>query len=201
MKKLPVIMLFLALIGSTYSDELLLFTADAYTYNDVFKNLSEAQFAFKYDDKDNVFYLVTADFLSTGWIVLTKDNLEMLRKTLAKYADWERTAVENKVQIEKEIPDSTIRTKVVWKYGDDWYSANNLLITFVFLSQTDTRHQLVINTNKVKSRSNEFIDYKLDTLYFEKDNVLELIKRISIEEIDRAIQQYSKKKEAENLFQ
>jgi hypothetical protein len=63
MKKILLITVLLSSAIASHSEEFLLFTGDAYTYNDVFKNLSEAQYAFKYDDEENVFYLVTADFL------------------------------------------------------------------------------------------------------------------------------------------
>ena len=201
MKKLLLVIGFLTVAIFLHSDEFLLFAGDAYVYNDVFKNFNEAKYAFKYDDKDEVFYLFVTDIFNKAWIVITPEQLAILRNNLAKYIEWEKTAIANKVKIEKEIPNSAIKTKVVWQFGDEWYKASNLSLSFVFFSQSIARHQLVIDSNKVKSSTNEFVTFKLDAMYFEKNQVLAFIKGISEEFISAEIKEYQNKKSAEKLFQ
>jgi hypothetical protein len=41
-------------------------TAKDHVYSDVLKTLIDTTFAFKFDDAENLFYVVTADFLTTG---------------------------------------------------------------------------------------------------------------------------------------
>lgn len=193
--------LILLLSFGLFADEYTVFAGNAYTYNSVWKNLDETQFLIRYDDEENIYYLFTSDWLNKIWIYLSEDDLQTIRNTIAKYQDWVKIAKENRVEIDKEIPNSSIRTKVVWLYGDDdWYSASGLVLVFEVLSQNSQRHQLVITSNKVESYSNEFIDVELEPLYFDESEAQELLNGISTEKIEAAKEEHNKKKEAQDLF-
>lgn len=183
------------------SDEYVISLVDCYTYNDVWKNLDQKQIAFKYDDEADDFYLQVPGMFETAWIIIHPHQLDSLRAVLKKYFEWEQKAVENAVKIEKDIPDSRIMTDVTWKFGDDWYHGKTLFLYFRFLSQSVTRHQLIIRSDKVNSTSNQFIDYKLETLYLDKDQVLGLAEGIRQDFIDQKIEEHNKKKKVEDMFQ
>lgn len=202
MKKLFLsISLIFLLSFDLFADEYSIFKGNAYTYNNVWKNLDETQFLIKYDDEKNIYYLFTEDWINKIWICLSEDDLQTIRNTIAKYQDWVKIAKENQVEIYKEIPNSSIKTKVLWLYGeDDWYSASGLVLSFNLLSQNTQRHQLVITSNKVESNSNEFIDVKLESLYFDETEAQELLNGINTEKIEAAKKEYNKKKEVQDLF-
>lgn len=187
-------------VFSLFADEYSLFSGNAYTYNDVWKKLDETQFLIKYDDEEKTYYLFTSDWMNKIWIYLSDNDLETIRNAMKKYQDWIKIAKEKQVEIDKDIPNSTIRTKVTWKFGDDWYSASGFILNFSVLSQTTQRHELVISSNKVDSYSNQFIDIKLDTLYFEEKDVDAFLKGINKDNISALKAEHDKKKEDQDLF-
>ena len=200
MRKFILFLLLILFIINLKADEYMIFIGNAYTYNDLFQEMSESQFGIKYDDEKQIFYFYTQDYINKGWIIISEENLIILRNVLNKYLEWEKKAIENKITIEKELPDSNITTKVIWEFGDEWYSSNNLKIKFTFFSQTENIHQLVISSNKTTSSSNEFINFKIDTLYLNKDQIIEFLNGITDEEIKKRIDEIEQKKKIENLF-
>lgn len=175
MKKNLFVMVMVLLVSFTVmADEYSLFTGNAYTYNDLSKSLDEAQFLIKYDDSENTYYLFTAD--------------------------WIKIAKEKQVEIDKDIPDLTIKTKVTWQFGDDWYSASGLTLKFSVLSQNSQRHELVISSNKVTSRSNQFVDVKLEPLYFEEKEVADFLTSLDAKNLSKLKEEHNKKKQDKDLF-
>ena len=185
--------------GFLFADEHVIFKGKCGEYNDVWKTMNDQDYQIRYDDEEEVFYFVSSDWISTSWIYLTRNNLAKLRTIFEKYFEWETTAVQNKVKLEKEIPDSKITQRVTWKWGDDWYSATGLVISFTFFSQNETRHQLVLSTNKVSS-SNMFIDFNIEGFYFEKDQVRAFYNAISESNITKELETIKKDKATESLF-
>ncbi len=201
MKNNKFIILFLFLFSFTlFSDEYAIFISNGYVYNDVWKNLTETQFAIKYNDKEKIFYFYVQDYLTKGWINYSSEDINTLRNALNKYIEWEKTAVENKVKIEKILPISVLKSSVSWKYGDDWYYGSGLSTNFTFFSQTIEWHQLVISSNKIESNSNEYIDFKIDPIYLDKSHVVSLLEGISEESIKKVIDENEKNKKNEDLF-
>lgn len=162
--------------------------------------MDETQFLIKYDDEEKTYYLFTSDWMNKIWIYLSDNDLETIRNAMIKYQDWIKIAKEKQVETDKDIPNSTIRTKVTWKFGDNWYSASGFILNFSVLSQTTQRHELVISSNKVDSYSNQFIDIKLDTLYFEEKDVDAFLKGINKDNISALKAEHDKKKEDQDLF-
>lgn len=200
MRNVLLVFFLLTMAGSAIADEYVVYVAKGYTYNELLKTLTGTQFAIKYDDEEKQFYLNTANIMTTGWIFLNDDDLKTLRANLAKYLQWEKTARQKGVEIQKVLPNSQITAKVGWKFGDDFYISNGLTVTFTFFSQSKTRHQLVIASNKVYSSGNQFITYKLDSLYLDRDQVVALSKGISPDRIKNAIKDHEKMKANESLF-
>lgn len=189
------------LFSSVYADEYVIYSGSSYQYNEILKGFTSSQFLIKYSDEEKVFYLFTSDILNKTWITITENDLEKLRSILNKFIEWEKIAIEKQIIIDKDIPESTIRTEVTWKYGDDWYSNSNFEIYFLALSQNEKRHQLVIHSNKVESSKNEFITSKLDALYLDIEQVISLFNGIGKEQVNRIFEERLKSKKNQDLFQ
>ena len=201
MKKSIIAILMVLLVSFTVmADEYSLFTGNAYTYNDISKSLDKTQFLIKFDDSENTYYLFTADWMNKIWIYLSEKDIQTIRDAITKYQDWVKIAKEKQVEIDKDIPDLTIKTKVTWKFGDEWYSSSGMTLKFSVLSQNSQRHELVISSNKVTSRSNQFVDVKLDPLYFEEKEAADFLESLNEDNIKTLKAEYNKKKEAKDLF-
>ena len=194
-------MLMVLLVSFTVmADEYSLFTGNAYTYNDLSKSLNKTQFLIKYDDSENTYYLFTADWMNKIWIYLSENDLQTIRNAITKYQDWVKLAKEKQVEINKEIPDLTIRANVTWQFGDDWYHASGLILKFTVLSQNPQRHELVISSNKVDSNKNSFVDVELDPLYFEEEEAADFLSCLDKSNIAKKKEEYNKKIDAQDLF-
>ncbi|HOF02173.1 MAG TPA: hypothetical protein PLG34_00560 [Spirochaetota bacterium] len=184
-----------------FSDEYAIYISDGYVYNDVWGSLTKTQFAIKYDDEEEIFYLYSQDYLTKGWIHYSLDDIQTFRNALNKYIEWEKTAIDNKVTIEKNLPISILNSSVSWNYGDEWYFGSGLSTYFSFFSQSEERHQLVIFSNKIESDSNEYIDFKIDPIYLDKNHVISLLEGISEKSMKKVINEHEKNKKNEDLFQ
>ena len=202
MKRITIIFFVILLLCAynVFADEHLLYSGKCYIFNDVLKTSDDADYAIKYDDEDDVFFLRIDDWINKAWIHLTRNDIAKLRKNIEKYFEWEKLAVEKAVKLEKDLPDSTINTEVTWKFGDDWQSAMGLNVYFVFFSQNTTRHQLVLYSSKVTSYKNQFITYKMDDLYFDKNQVQQLYNAIKEETLSKQLEEIKKNNEIKNIF-
>jgi len=144
--------------------------------------------------------LFTSDYLNKCWINISSEQLDSIKKTIEKYISWVSIATENKVEINKSIPDSEIDTSIAWKYGDNWYENSYFRLYFEALSQTIERHQLVISSNKVRTDENQFITIKLDPLYLDYDQAQSLLNGINQETINQIVKEHEKQKKNQELF-
>ena len=186
-------------INSISAEEILIYKGKASHYNEFLSGMTDAQFSIKYDTEKKIYYFFSSDIMNKGWVKLTELQLVKIRGTLKKYLEWEKTAVDKQVEINKEFPESALYSDVIWNFGEDWYSSS-LTMSFKFFSQSKTRHQFILFSNKVSARSNEFIDYKIETFYFDKKDVNNFIDGISDEAIKNIISEAEKNKEIEDLF-
>ena len=184
---------------SISAEEIVIYQGKASHFNEFLSGMTDTQFAIKYDTEKKIYYFFSSDFMKKGWVKLTETQLVEFRSTLNKYLKWEKTAIEKQVEIEKEFPESALFCDVVWKFGEDWYYSN-LTMSFKFFSQSKTRHQFILFSNNVSSRSNEFVDYKIEPFYFDKKHVSNLIDGISEEAIRNIISEAAKKQEIEDSF-
>ena len=56
MRKFILFLLLILFIINLKADEYMIFIGNAYTYNDLFQEMSESQFGIKYDDEKQIFY-------------------------------------------------------------------------------------------------------------------------------------------------
>lgn len=200
MKKNILILVLCCLICSVFAGEYTLYSGKCSEYNSIFENLIDKDFQIRYDDENNQFYFYISDWINTAWIVLSKEDLILMCKNFNKYFEWEKLAIEKSTKLGKELPESKIKTKVVWKFGDEWCNSDGFDLNFMFFSQNTTRHQLVLYSNKVSASRNQFITYKIDGLYFDLYQVKDFYEALDESKLDIQIQKIKSDKEIENLF-
>ena len=199
MKKLSfLISVLLFSAASAFADVYTVCSGKAQVARDSGKYFSDQDITIKYDDEKKIYYLNTDDV----FVLLSENDLEKIRYALTKYKEWVKIAKEHNVEMNKEIPDSSIDTKVIWEYGEDkWHTASGFKLTLKAVSQNLQQHYLVISSNKVSSFSNEYITVKLDPLYFNEVNAAALSAALQKEKIESVKEEYNKKKAAQDLFQ
>ncbi|GMO69910.1 MAG: hypothetical protein Ta2A_18350 [Treponemataceae bacterium] len=149
-------------------------------YNTIGNRLIEQDYKLISFYEEDELYFFTKYVASDSWIKLDKMALETLKKVFPKYLEWEAKAIDEKVKIQKDIPDSNINTSVFWKaiLDNSWRMGTDLNLTSTFFSQSESRHQLVIETNEILAAFSESDKFKLQ-LYFDKEQVIELQNAIS----------------------
>jgi hypothetical protein len=157
------------------------------TYNNAGNTIIDGDYKLRSYYNNDEYYFYTKNFGKDCWIRLDLDAINILRNVFVKYMEWEEKASTEKVKIQKEIPGSTIISHIAWipLLGEDLCLGEGLVITCIFFSQTETRHQLVITTNEIEAINSDrdefkFRDkFKLDGRYFDKDRVVEFQNAIS----------------------
>ena len=203
MKKLSfLISVLLFSAASAFADVYTVCSGKAQVARDSGKYFSDQDITIKYDDEKKIYYLNTKVFISNIFVLLSENDLEKIRYALTKYKEWVKIAKEHNVEMDKEIPDSSIDTKVIWEYGEDkWHTASGFNLTLKAVSLNLQQHYFVISSNKVSSFLNEYITVKLDPLYFNEVNADALLDALQKEKIESVKEEYNKKKAAQDLFQ
>ncbi len=162
---------------------------------------------FKYDDKRNIYYLQTSDFLTTAWIEITPDQLVCLRNTVKKSVDWANIAKENSTTVEKELPDSTITTDVIWSSGGEVYknaSWNKLDIHIHFVSvfeNPNTVTSILLYAGKVSASNNKYENYEFPGVVMIDEQITDFSEIISENNINNAKDKHKEEKKVQDLFQ
>ena len=182
-------------------DELVLGQVTAWEWNDVYNQMTEKSFLVKYNPKKSKYYFKVDDWMNKAWIHFSQKEVESMRGVIDKYQEWSDIASENNTKIEKDIPNGLYRCNVSWNAGDNWYfSSGYMNVNFKIFSQSTKRHQLIISSSKVSSTENEYIDFKMPTLYLDLAHAEELKQIISQENIEAKLGAYNKEKANEDLF-
>lgn len=158
-----------------------------------------------YDGEDNIFYLHDT-YMDDSYIFFTWSQLNSLRATVSKAADWCTVATDNYAEIEKEIPNSQITTTVVWKNGENIQESNDkLVIQFIFTSEIDENENilpiLTMKSNSIKSSSNKYCKYKLPKINFGELELYNFVGIIKKENINNSVSEFNKNKKTDSLFQ
>ena len=194
----------LALMISTVGvaqDELALGQVTALEWNEVFNQLTDKSFLVKYNPKESEYYIKVDDWMNKAWIHFSQKEVESMRGVIDKYQEWSDIASENNTKIEKDIPNGLYRCNVSWNAGDNWYfSSGYMNVNFKIFSQSTKRHQMIMSSSKVSSTENEYIDFKMPTLYLDLVHAEELKQIISQENIEAKLGAYNKEKANEDLF-
>ena len=141
---------------------------------------SEVKFYIYYSNDSDIFYFKRSD----DWIDLTHDDMSKLCRTLKKFLDWEKIAVEKEFEVNKEIPDSTITTNVSFKQSDKQYYAKNLTLKFNFISKNTKKHQLCISADKIEGGE---YGYEIVGYYFDKYEIQQLYNSILEDKLNKTV--------------
>lgn len=178
-------------------------------YNSVASKIYEQDYDLRSCYIDDEYYFFTKYRTEDSWIRLDKQSVSILQYTISKYLEWEDKATIDGVKIQKDIPDATFITDVAWRSGQRISLGSDLIVSFSFFSQSEKRHQLVLDTNKVNAEASSGSGYETFQmqLYFDKDQVIELQKALSDEnlnseklKIQEDFQKIEKSKNAEATF-
>jgi len=188
-------------ISPVSSEILHIGTIQASTYNSVLEMILDTSFTVLLDMDTDLYSLAFHNTMSKGYVDLDNSQMQRLRETLDKYCEWEVLATESQVKIDKQIPDSSIvKSRISFSYGDNWYHGNNLSITFTFFSFNEDSHSLLIQSNKIFSSSNKYIDFQIDLTFLDKTQVQYFIETISEDSIKALLVEYQTKKDNEAMF-
>jgi hypothetical protein len=150
-------------------------------YNNLDNRIYEENYELRSYYNEGEYFFYSKYIGGDSWIRLDKEAITILCAICKKYFEWEEKASSEKVKIQKEIPDLVIITDVAWRKSNDALClGNDLLIKFTFFSQSETRHQLVLDTNEVDSTESINTGWRFKVqIYFDKDQVASLQNAIS----------------------
>lgn len=183
-----------------YSEEFVLDTIQAQTYNDILGRQIQENISVRYSTKNKIIILLLKDIFGWTAIWISSEKKNNFMSVLDKYLEWNIKAKKKKVKINKNI--SLINLKITWQYTDnEWHtSTSQPKIEFSFLSQNIDWHQMYIIFPKLQSTKNQFVSKKIDTLYFNEAQVKRLKKVMSDRFIQKMIKKNKKQKELESDF-
>ena len=116
------------------------------------------------------------------------------RAAIAKYQEWSRLAVDNRVEIMREI--NTISVPQMFRRGDDWEAEGSRDVTFVFNSRLDQSGPPRI-TLIMRTRS---FFYGMDQIVLNDEQAADLSDYLSTDQVNAGYQQAKKKQDTLDLF-
>tara|TARA_B100000427_G_C15365169_1_gene531731 strand:+ start:229 stop:795 length:567 start_codon:yes stop_codon:yes gene_type:complete len=187
------------MIGSIFSQETTFGEVEAKKYNDLLGRFIDTSFSFSYMPDTERLGMYQKSALATSIHVMTLDNRDTLIKIVDKYLEWRETAIENEVKIQKKI-EIDFNSIAAFMYGGELYLSENGKMYGTLFSRSEKKHELVLTFEELVSTSNEYITHKPDILYIKYEDVLNLKKLISDENIEKVIEEINKQKDVDNLF-
>jgi hypothetical protein len=170
-------------------------TLNAYIYNDVYKRFNKTEVSLGCKPKENIVQIYFKDYLNLNCLELSDNDRVLLISYLNKYIEWNSTAIKNKDKFEKTI--GKFQYYLYWLSAGKWYSqgkfTNGNTAQADFLSQSNIRHQFVLFFTESKHWDNEFISKKPETLYFEYEDAVNLLKKLDLSYIKNKITLETKK--------
>ena len=189
-------------VSAVYADEYVISKIDCYKKS--YGNFDNAEISFKFfDDEQNIYCLQWSTYSHTYWFPIMPEDLEKMRATLVKSKEWTRIAKENKTEVTKEIPGSTINVVGGMKSGNDFYTTRRPIpLTFIFAANAkEAYYVLFIKGDSAKAKENEFIDIEFDTIGLYDYQIDDFIDAISPETIEKAKSKHQQEKKNAELFQ
>lgn len=132
--------------------------ATCFTYNEVWESERLHDIDLRYDTDRDIYYLYIDIGLTIRGVAMMFDtsSVEKLRYVFNKYLDWNKKAIENQVEITKDI--ALLELQPLFRWGDEWHISRYYL-GCRFGSLTTNKHILAIVgtlesiTNKLKESS------------------------------------------------
>ena len=120
---------------------------------------------------------------------------------MEKYRDWKTKALAMGTTVNKEM--GTLSVQTFWKiYDDEWHWGKQpITATCAFFSQNKQRHQMTMYFEKAVSRQNQYIDKKMETIYFDSEGINAFLEAFSRTNIDKKVAEHKRQKQLESQFQ
>lgn len=201
-KNLFIFFLFITFTFSLFADEYVI--SDIQCYKKAFGNIEKEEISFKFfDDEDNSYSLQWSTYSRLYWFIFESDSLRQLRTNLLKAKEWINIAKENKTNITKEIPNSSISFLGAMRSDNNFYTAKRLIpIRFFFACDVEKSYYTIFLEGRTeKTMQNEFVDIEFENIYFVNNQIDDFIDAISPEIIEKAKLRHQQEKKASDLFQ
>lgn len=195
MKKVVLILLFaFVAMCFVFADE---YVVSSYSYTDPDFG-SEETVNIRYNDDDgDLFMFVISDYFSTKVLMFTKEDLESMQITAQKALEWQKTAVDNKAEVVKEIPNSKLRMIIGEIMGSSTYvGKTKVSVSFNFASIVDedtgnVNTAMMIRSESTTDISNEFIDLDFPAQLIIDEDIQHFADAISEDTIQKAIDKHN----------
>ncbi len=161
---------------------------------------TEKKVNFRYNDDEDTYFLQVPNLFGVGWIFLSEQQLEILRGIISKSIEWGKIVEENKVAVNKSIPDSEITSKVTWLFGNSWHSANRITLKWAFHGLEKGAWFITFDSTEATSNQNQFVTYSTEITVITQDEVVNFGRIIAKENIENAKSDYAKKKKNIDLL-
>jgi hypothetical protein len=159
------------------------------------KHFIEQKCELIFDDDTGVFLFGNEN----GEILFTIEDIERVRLLLEKYLTWEELAVENKVKVYKDLPESVFTTDIVYaKTNRGDYIKESVHFKMVFYSLSETEHYLVIDSGRSEKYSYSLLG---EPFYIGKIEVQKMYSSIKDKKIEQCLEAYRNKEQLKELFQ
>lgn len=196
MKKLLAVLFFL---GSVVHSADLIFAGesiDARYYNDITEGFLDMPMRVYYHTEEKTPIIIVKDILFEYRVHLDPQQLKKVSNIIAKYFKWEKIAIQNEVEVNKEI--GRIKINLIWNMGNDWDRGRESEMVFTMDSPSANRHRLRISFTKARAIENHFLDFKPQTLYFYNYNVEKMQQQLSPQFIKSTIVRFLEKEKKRN---
>lgn len=157
---------------------------------------------FGHFDKENMAILIIVDNKSNT-ILFPYKELPRMIKAFDKYEEWEEIAMENKVKVDKAIPDSDFGPfHAVWETSiKKDQTTKDAGFTFEIDSINTRTHYLKLKTKKTSSLNNMFIELEARSILIPAEEVSMIKKALSKSNRERIIKVHEEEeKEKDELF-
>lgn len=167
----------------------------AYHYNEVWKMMNDRTLSVTFSDEKFCVYVDGNGF------ILTPIEAPQFVSMMEKYREWRKKALAMGTTVQKDI--GSVSVEIFWKtYDDEWhFGSRTVAATCAFFSQNTQRHQMTMRFEKVSSTKNEYLDYRLDTIYFDPEGVDNFLAALSRPNINAKVEAHRNKKQIESQFQ
>ena len=194
-----IIVLVIALIGcKIYADEITLGKVDCIKLEN--GSVYDRECRLRYDGN---YYLQINSSYTVSWIEIDQQQLESLRNMMLKFNEWKQIAKENKVDVNKEIPNSKISSNVSWQDGKKFCSSSyKITLSFYFTTINNGESaSLLLMSTEVHDESNKYFTFETGDILFIDSSADEFIEMISQPNIDKKIEENkNEKSKTDNLF-
>jgi hypothetical protein len=133
-------------------------------------------------------------FMPRYGMIVDEPARASIHEAIAKYQEWSRLAVDNQVEITREI--STISLPQMFRRGDAWEAEGSRDVTFVFnsrLGQSDSPRVTLL------MRTRSFF-YGMDQVLLSDQQAADLDTHLSTDEINAAYEKAKKKQDTLDMF-